>query len=155
MPPNPASSLIVDFPACRQKKTVQFTLKSQGRLINYSTPEELRKKWYSIEDEHKFRQRLHRDVFKWSIKLAAYAQDRRGLTTDDHIRCVGIDNLLSRNPNGRNEAIKAVRKAHAKIVLDAQFMGVSLLDLARVSEKSSYKARKRSFKVAAFLSMLE
>jgi hypothetical protein len=134
----------------KPRKSVRFNIRNKRVFIGCFTADELYAKWYSAQDEYRFRRTMQLDVVKCSMKLAYRQHD---LSSDDFIQCIGLDQLISRNPNERCEVIKAARKAHVKVVLRAQkwqWMNKagSPLDLARLSMASSRKAIKRSHKAA-------
>lgn len=156
---NNDNTLIVNFPSSRP--SVSFAAKSYLQYIEYSTSKELRAKWYSTEEYERFKQVITRDVLVNSVKLAFYINGRHHeLTAQDHIRCIGLNHLLSRDVNKQAEAVRAARKRHVRMVLEAQtrlrLENVDCVEyIARISKASSKKSRERSRKIAAFISMIE
>lgn len=148
-------NLIVDFPKGSDRvecssPSVRFAFESEGRYINYPTRQENLKRWYSREDEKRFRGEVLRDAIACSMKMVEYLNDpSKTVTYQD---CVGLDHLISRDVYKRYEALRAGRKEHARIVLEEQnwqrLHGVnSPEDLARVSRRSSKSDRARSRKI--------
>ena len=163
-------ALIVDFPSNNGSssggsKSVRFSPIIQTKYIRKPSSAENKEKSYSSEDYERFQQVVIGDAMKCSRKLAKAKANASGLrdrkTSEEHIiQCIGLDHLVSRNVGKRYQAIKAARKAHANLVLDAYEWQLennyeNPEALARLSIKSSQAHQLRSRKVALLSSYVE
>lgn len=161
-----SSSLIVDFPDFQRRPSngstihemsVTFAPNCQGRYIKYSSARENALKWYTAEDQRRFRRQMMEDAVESSLRMAdCFSHAPEELSFQDY---VGLDHLISRDVSKRYEGIQLARKKHAKVVLAEHAAQrkrgrVSIEDLALVSSKSSRWSRERARKVGILVSMI-
>jgi hypothetical protein len=153
--------LLVGFPSSPRQsgneqstsKSVSFATSVHGVYIKYSSSLK-HAKWYSEEEQTGFQRVMLRDVLICSRKLASC--ERSDLTVEDHIRCVGLDHLISRDVMQRYADVRDGRRQHVRAVLEAQDRQRrrsvnSPEDLAHISSESSRAARMRSYRIARFV----
>jgi dihydrofolate reductase len=157
-------NLIVDFPSatyCRnaiaEEKSVSFSTHSDGLYIKYPSKHERSLRWYTSEDEQRFRHQMIRDAVVASMKMAdclSNTHQDRGFQD-----FVGLEHLISRDVEERSIAMRIARKRHTKIVLAEQraqrrHRRVSVEDLAEVSSISSQLERERARKVGILVASM-
>jgi hypothetical protein len=158
-------SLIVDFPsttscggnAIAEGKSVSFSAHSEGRYIKYPSEYERSVRWYTSEDQRRFRHQVIPDAVEASRNMANCLSNAPGeLDFQDY---VGLDHLISRDVDERYIALQMARKKHAKIVLAEQraqrrYRRASVEDLAAVSSRSSQLAKERARKVGILVASI-
>lgn len=163
------TSLIVDFPSSTEPrakstmKSVRFQPRIDGRFISYPSRHENHAKWYSDEDYKHFQSVKLRDIMKYSIKLATIndgAPQDKATSQKLIVRCIGLEDFISRDVPKRFRDVKEARREHVRLVLDEQkwqrLENVdNPVDLARVSMASSHQSRRRSYKIAALAASVQ
>lgn len=156
-------NLIVDFPSatfCRnaiaEEKSVSFSTHSDGLYIKYPSKHERSLRWYTSEDEQRFRHQMIRDAVDASMKMADCLSNAHRDRFQDY---VGLEHLISRDVEERYIAMWIARKRHTKIVLAEQraqrrHRRVSVEDLAEVSSISSQLERERARKVGILVASM-
>jgi dihydrofolate reductase len=160
---NSNGNLIVDFPSasyCRnaiaEEKSVSFSTHSDGLFIKYPSKHEQSLRWYTSEDERRFRHQTIQDAIDASRKMAdGFSNAHRDRFQD----FVGLERLISRDVEERYIAMRMARKRHTKIVLAEQraqrrHRRVSVEDLAEVSSISSQLERERARKVGILVASM-
>jgi hypothetical protein len=150
-------NLIVDFPstsfgnnAIAEEKSVSFSTRSDGRYIKYPSKHERSLRWYTSEEQRRFRRQIFQDAIDASEKMADCFSNAPGkLAFQDF---VGLDHLISRDADQRYMAMQVARKRHTKIVLAEQrsqrrHRRISVQDLVDAFIRSSQLARERARKV--------
>lgn len=162
------NKLLVDFPPFpKAKRSVQFADRVDGRYIEYPSPEENAKRWYTEADQKRFRKQMGRDAAACSFimfggKLTGECQGKMKMLTSQEIVtcCVGLEHLISRDVSQRSAAIKTLRKEHASRVVKEQARLIRCRNefiqdrLAFISEASSFKSQKKAHNVAKFIASI-
>eukprot|EP00956_Cyclotella_meneghiniana_P030167 scaffold75189_cov121-Cyclotella_meneghiniana.AAC.2 len=157
-------SMIVDFPSStlcslgkRSKpvKSVSFSRKSEGRYIRYPTASENQAKWYSWQDEQRFKRAVIHDAIVVSLKIMAddSISIQGQLVLQDF---VGLDHLISRDVLKRYQVRKLANREHVRLVLEEQSFQrhqqrISAEDLSQVASMSSQWQIERACKVGALI----
>ena len=110
----------MDFPSTRGQRKVRFSSRSTLKLIKYPTAEENRAKWYSLEDEKRFKCKRYQDAIKCSLKMMQYLNDPTQNGMISHEDIVGLENHISRDVDRQAKAVKAIRTNHVATVLAEQ-----------------------------------
>jgi hypothetical protein len=160
------AGLIVVFPHHRSTsqpisaiRSVRFSETSQMVVFPRSSSREDKIKWYCEQDYQHFKRQRNHDTMHCS-NLMMYKKSRgESFTADDVDRFTGLEFLMSSNITKRMSKISNERQAHTALVLTGQeyMRRANVIDakaLARLSEKSSRKARAKSQKMAAHLLLL-
>jgi hypothetical protein len=163
-----SNRLLVDFPSSpKVKRSVRFVDQVDGIYIEYPTPDENMKRWYTEEDRKRFRRQMGRDAAACSFivfggKLTGECQGKMEMLRSQDIItcCVGLEHLISKNVVQRSAVIKTLRKDHASRVVKEQARLIrcrneSIQDrLAFISTTSSSKSQKKAYNVAKFIASI-
>ena len=142
--------MIVDFPSStpsslgkrsKPDKSISFSYKSEGRYIPYPTAQENRAKWYSWQDEKRFKKAVIQDAIVASLKIMT--EDLSSQEELVHQDFVGLDHLISRNVLQRYQARRTAYRKHVRLVLEEQSLQrrqqrLSEEDLSQVARMSSH-----------------
>jgi hypothetical protein len=160
-----SNKLLVDFPSFpKAKRLVQFSDRVDGRYIEYPSPEENMKRWYTEADQKRFRKQMGRDAAACSFivlggKVTGERQGKMKILTSQAIVtcCVGLEHLISRDVSQRSVAIKTLRKEHAsrEVTRLIRCRNKFIQDrLAFISTASSSKSQKKAHNVAKFIASI-
>mmetsp|Transcript_31115 Transcript_31115/g.53176 ORF Transcript_31115/g.53176 Transcript_31115/m.53176 type:complete len:180 (+) Transcript_31115:131-670(+) len=155
--------LIVDFPgSCSTPSgcdrgpmpaaatvSVSFAETSNVVLIEYPSQEELRRRWYSMQERAFLKREVLRDACKMSRKLTTTPME--DISLEDLFQCIGLEGLLT------PELMLAVRKGkryHSRSILLAQHLQcqrniTDAEELSLISQQNSESTRTRSQEIAA------
>jgi len=142
---NPSPHMIVDFP-CRPRSTrrqVRFSQFSQLVTIPY---DDAKSKWYTQEEERRFKQAMFSDarMLRYVLQNASSSLIKEGIIYE----CVGMEKFIS----GVSTELHENKRKHSEIVLAAQMIcqGNNRIEkISEISKKFSLGARERAAKVAA------
>ena len=155
--------MIVDFPSStpsslgkrsKPDKSISFSYKSEGRYIPYPTAQENRAKWYSCQDEKRFKKAVIQDAIVASLKIMTEdLSSQEELVLQDF---VGLDHLISRNVLQRYQARRTAYRKHVRLVLEEQSLQrrqqrLSEEDLSQVARMSSHWPIQRARKIGALI----
>lgn len=88
-----SNKLLVDFPSFpKAKRSVQFSDRVDGRYIEYPSPEENMKRWYTEADQKRFRKQMGRDAAACSFivlggKVTGERQGKMKILTNRNLLC--------------------------------------------------------------------
>jgi hypothetical protein len=129
------------------------------KLMPYPTREENKAKWYSKQDEAKFKRRRWHDVAKYSAMLLQGNIEDELTQKEKLIKCIGLENLLSYDTAQKAQEVASARESHSNVVLNVQELQRTLdiycpVDISRMSMASSRSARQRAYKIASIHELL-
>jgi hypothetical protein len=157
---NNNSGLIVNFPDQSREarrsgyKTVRFWNRSQLHVFRRPTARDNEAKSYNASDYEYFKRLRSHDVVRCSDMIMEKKSKGEALTIVEACLFRGLELLLSPDIVTRFRQVVEERKAHIKNILEEQKhqreKGESNpVAIARVSVRSSMRARRRAYTVAA------
>ena len=138
------------MPKSKPKRSVRFSEMSQMILVEYPSHGELRRRWYSKQEQDCLKLKLREDIHLMARKLATTAMGNIG--QEDLIECIGLEGVLKPEIA---VVVNQRKRDHVRFILAAQDVRqysrntIDEDELSRLSERISQWTRKRAQDLAA------
>lgn len=138
------------MPKSKPERSVHFSDMSQLVLVEYPTQGELRRRWYSKQEQDCLKLKLREDIHLMARKLATTAMGNIG--QEDLIECIGLEGVMKPEIA---VVVNQRKRDHVRSILAAQDVrqysrnSIDEDELSRLSERISQWTRKRAQELAA------